>query len=345
MSQKHSHQYVSPMRANLLAAVFSFLGLSVLFANFDPEPAGANPGELRIGESALSRNEPLPVFDIDLPSESMVDLNQTAVDVETGSETKTVSTDSSMGNVSAQPRGLSGRYALLMNILMLEKGVEFLSNVHSYTATFTKAERLDDGEIEDQVTSLKVRQKPYSVYMKWATGDKGRELIYVDGANDGNMLVKLGGLKGRFLPTLRLDPFGSRAMAECRHPVTTAGIAQAAQELLRYRRKDLTQTEGVDCRMLEDQPFDGRSCYCYMVQYKDPKYCAEYRRSIVYIENKNMLPVQICNYQWVENADTMSPEELADASICEDYRYTNIKMGLQLADADFDKNHESYGFK
>lgn len=344
MSKKTSHHHVSPIRANLLAGIFSFVGLSVLYANFNPEPAGADPNELRIGESALSKHEPVPVFDIELSADSMVDLNQPAAAIDSAGETRTVSADGSMGIVSSDDHGIKGRYALLMNILMLEKSVKFLSDIHSYTATFSKSERLD-GELEDQVMSLKIRQQPYSVYMKWITGDKGRELIYVDGANDGNMLVKLGGLKGRFLPTLRLDPYGSRAMAECRHPVTTAGIRQAAEELLRYRRKDLTQPEGVECRMLEDQPFDGRTCYCYMIQYKDPTYCADYHRSIVYLENENMMPVQICNYQWLENTDDLSPEDLADASICEDYRYTNIKMGLQFADAEFDKSHENYGFK
>lgn len=345
MSKQYYHP--SPLRANLLAAIISLTGVSVLYANYDPEPVGADPGELRAGVSAMSVNEPMPVFDIDLPSDSLVDLNQ-PVDSpvsESADEVKTASADTPTSTISTQPRGLSGRYALLMNILMLEKGVEFLSDIHSYTATFSKVERLEDGELEQQTMSLKVRQQPYSVYMKWITGDKGRELIYVDGANDGSMLVKLGGLKGRLLPTLRLDPFGSRAMAECRHPVTSAGIKEAAQELLRFRRKDLTQHEGVECKMLEDQKFDGRTCFCFMIQYKDRTYCADYRRSIVYLEKEHMMPVQICNYQWLDGAEDMSPEELADASICEDYRYTNLKVGLQFADAEFHKDHESYGFK
>ena len=334
--------YASPVRANLLATIITFVGFSVLYANYDPEPVGADPNELRIGVAAMSVNEPMPVFDLELQSNSMVDLTHPGDSTE---EIKTASAHSASVSDNVQPRGLSGRYALMMNILMLEKGVKFLSDVHSYTATFSKVERLEDGDLEKQTMSLKVRQEPYSVYMKWITGDKGRELIYVEGANDGNMLVKLGGFKGRLLPTLRLDPFGSRAMAQARHPVTSAGIKQAAEELLRFRRKDLERPDGVQCQMLEDQPFDGQLCYCFMIQYKDKSYCKDYRRSMVYLEKEHLMPVQICNYLWIDGAEELSPEELADASICEDYRYTNVKMGLQIADAEFRKDHESYGFK
>jgi hypothetical protein len=74
---------------------------------------------LRIGESALSKHEPVPVFDIELSADSMVDLNQPAAAIDSAGETRTVSADGSMGIVSSDQRGIKGRYALLMNILRL----------------------------------------------------------------------------------------------------------------------------------------------------------------------------------------------------------------------------------
>src|SRR5690606_37046315 len=92
--------------------------------------------------------------------------------------------EQSTGQVS--PEHLSGRWAMMLNVMLLERGCEEFARVPNYTAMLHKQERIG-GELGDvQKVECKLRHEPFSVYMKWHTGDIGRELIYVDGANDGD---------------------------------------------------------------------------------------------------------------------------------------------------------------
>ena len=72
--------------------------------------------------------------------------------------------------------------------------------------------------------SMKARTRPRSVYLKFRQPAAGREAIYVEGRNDGKVLAHDVGLGRLIAGTLHLDPDGSRAMEDCRHPITEAGI-------------------------------------------------------------------------------------------------------------------------
>ena len=67
------------------------------------------------------------------------------------------------------------RVAMLMNLALLEQGRRRLAECADYTCTLFKQERIG-GELSDgQLIELKLRHRPFSVYMKWESGDKGRE--------------------------------------------------------------------------------------------------------------------------------------------------------------------------
>ena len=64
-----------------------------------------------------------------------------------------------------------------------------------------------------KVSGGKVVQ-PLSVYLQFLkpSSIKGRECIYVEGKNDGNVIAHEGGFKGKFLPTVTIPPDGTLAM-------------------------------------------------------------------------------------------------------------------------------------
>ncbi len=103
-----------------------------------------------------------------------------------------------------------------MNVLLLQKGLAQFSKIPDYQCNFTKQERIGGDLSKVQQISLKMRHEPLSIYMKWRSGETGQQVIYVEGQNDGKMLVKAGGLKGR-LGTLSLDPNSALAMSQSRH--------------------------------------------------------------------------------------------------------------------------------
>src|SRR5579871_485780 len=190
-------------RPNCLAAAIALAAGGIFVFSFQPQPAGAH-----LGAKALQT-----------PRVNTSAVVMTSYPGQANSDPAT-----SMPSVSATP-ALKGKPALTLKFEMLEKGRAKLEGVSDYTATFIKQERVDGSDLQEvQTIHMKLRHAPFSVYMKWLVGPVGQEVLYVDGLHDNRMLVKKGGRMGKLLPSVKLDPHGSLAMGESRHPVTDAGL-------------------------------------------------------------------------------------------------------------------------
>lgn len=245
----------------------------------------------------------------------------------------------------AKPQGnddtaiLRGIWAVKMGAALLEKGCDNFSRVSDYTANMLKQERIGGALGECQLIETKIKHAPFSVYMKWREGDRGRQLIYVDGQNDGNMLVQPGGIKGRMTGVLALEPTGSLAMSESRYPITKAGLLELARSVLSYQQTDLQNGKGFQCQLFDFQEFEGRPCYLYVMEYDNPEYNEVYRKSMVYIDKELSLPICVKNYTWGKD---VNPENIEEETLIEFYAYTDLKFEQKLTAADFDKKNSSY---
>ena len=74
--------------------------------------------------------------------------------------------------------------------------------------------------------------QPFSVYMAFLKPYRGREVVYVDGQNDGKMVVLEAGFK-RLLGKMNLDPNGTLAMNGQKHPITDVGIRNLTAKLIK----------------------------------------------------------------------------------------------------------------
>lgn len=314
-----------PHRPNLLALLIGAAAVGVLYVNFDPPRAGA--GGARVDSPAPSA--PPPPMAI------------------------TVSDSDDAGSASPErapqeTNCIHGRAALALQVLILEKGIERLSRVPSYTATLHKQERIDHVLGERQTVEMKIRHEPFSVYMKWLTFDPGRELLYVEGENAGNMIVHAGGWKARLVPALSLDPRGSMAMRESRYPVTMAGLLAAARKMVEFRRADLSAGKlPVRCTMHFGQVFENRPCWCFVIESNDPNDHAGFRKTIAHIDEELCLPICIRNYAWPigDEEQALTGEQLDEATLVEFYTYTNVNLDTRLAEIDFDRSNEGYRFR
>lgn len=313
---------------NLLAALLSFAVLSVLYFQFTDQPLHADGDGLAIDAAGLAGGSPRGTMSSASVGASISD--RPADREPTGGEAPV----------------LTGRLALLMNLALVERGYARLSMVPDYTATFCKQERIGDELGEPQVIRIKLRHEPFSVYMKWYSGDKGRELIYVDGRNDGKLIVHVGGWKARLLPTVKLDPEGSTAMKESRHPVTDVGLLEVARRCIAYRQRDLDAAQGVRCRMLDDRRFDERDCYCFIIEYDRPELSHGYRKVVALVDKELSLPVSVKNYGWPkEPSPAADAAKLDELTLVEVYGYSDIRLTQQLTDDDFDRHNENYKFR
>src|SRR4051812_5033855 len=98
----------------------------------------------------------------------------------------------------------------VLRIVKASQG-EFDAKVKDYSCTLIKQERVDGELGEEQHIMMKIMDQPFSVYMQFLQPFAGREVAYVNGQNDGRLVVLDAGFK-RMMGKMNLDPNGSLAM-------------------------------------------------------------------------------------------------------------------------------------
>uniref|UniRef100_A0A7C2JX07 DUF1571 domain-containing protein n=1 Tax=Schlesneria paludicola TaxID=360056 RepID=A0A7C2JX07_9PLAN len=314
-------------RANVLAGAIAFGALGILYLEAPPLPAGSDSVRLVTPRTQAIQLQPA------------APRSQALANVPEPGETPVIeiSTERELTPAETAERTLKSKIA------RLEKGRDFLQKVPDYTAQFTKQELVDGELLEEQTIYLKCRHQPFSVYLRWLTGDTGREVLYVDGQNEGNMVVHAGGWKAR-LPALTISPDSSLAMAESRYPVTKAGILELIHMSLSVHAEDLAKKTFSNCERLADQEFEGRMCSTFMIEYKDATVSPTYRKSVVLIDNEWHVPLYVRNFGWPGPAQTIDGD-LDEATLIEYYTFTDVQFGGRLAAVDFDRTNEEYRFR
>lgn len=312
-------------RRNMAAALVAGGAISFLYYNFEPvvaeEKNVRNAGQIA---QLTSLTDNLP--------------RQTASLSGTGELSESLLDAIPAEKVTSE---LSDRYAVLFIISQLQRGIEKLEQRPSYSTVFERQERIDGVLHDPQQIEMKVRHAPFSVYMKWQNGDRGRQLLFAEQENEGRMLVKLGGLKGRLVPTLKLEPTSDRAMSESRYPVTQSGLVNLARQIIHHRQQDL-KTGGIPvCRIEEGLMFNGRPCYKVQVEYKDRSHSKTYWKCVTLIDEQLSLPVYVKNQTWpTENMANVEEETMIEC-----YSYTEIQFEDQLADAVWEEGNPEYRFR
>lgn len=330
---------------NVLAGCVSAASLFVLYASVDPVPAGE---EIRAGDDVPVATASFEIVDkVPVPPEATVTprSEEELADMPTAAAASE-SAPSAPAEVSrqlSQGAVLDNDEAIKFSLLLLREGAAFMQGVQQYSAVFTKQERLNGDLSESQTIDMKIQHGPvFSVYMKWRNGDTGRQLLYSDQYEDKQMVVKLGGLKGRLLPGIKLDPHGERALSESRYPVTDAGILGMVRQMILHREADLKRGYGVVCRRLPNQQFDERDCLCFSYEYESQEKSPMYRKSVVLIDSRHSLPMLARQFTWARDAEHLSPEELDQQTLIEHYSFSNINFDAKLAAEDFSRDNPRY---
>jgi hypothetical protein len=323
-----SHTPAGHRWPNTLASCVLSGAIGIAYFNADPMIAGTEP------TARIASLDAQPVLSIPrLPGNLVPAPAEPTPSADSGAVTGSAA-------APATDPALRGRWALQMNVTLLEMGLEKFEDVDSYTFTLTRQERVGGDLLEPQVMNVKLRNEPFSVYMKWILGDKGRQVIYVEGLNDGKLLVRPGGIKGRLTGTLPLSIDDSLVMAECRHPINQCGLRHLAEKIVKYQQQDLANNlANCTCEMYDDQTVEDRPCFLFIAHYRSPETNPVYRKVMMYIDKELCLPIAIRNYTW---GTDIAPEELDALTLIESYTYTEISTATQLAAEDFDRENAKY---
>lgn len=215
-----------------------------------------------------------------------------------------------------------------------EKSKAPVQEIKDYTAVFTKTE-LVKGKLIKQVMDMKFRTKPFSVYLKYRSGDEaGRQAIFVEGRNDNRLSVKEVGLKGVVPLQLRLD--SPMVMDENRYPVTHVGIANLLKTAIStWERENHIDGLQPDVKFFPNAKLGDVACQVVQVTEPKPHKELKYHIGRVYFDKETKIPLRAECYGWPRRAGDKPP-------LVEDYIYTNLKLNVGLTDADFEPAR--YGF-
>ncbi len=269
------------------------------------------------------------------PSEPSTNNKKSVAGSQPGSPDRLAAAEKTTTRVPMKPVGTSPESPTQRAIRTIAECQERYDSVSDYTCTFFKRERISGKLIPAHVMSMKVRAKPQSIYLKFQQPAKGREAIYVAGRHSGKVLAHDVGINKLLAGTLQLAPTSSRAMEDCRHPITEAGIGPLLETLSRRWALELNQNESVvsfDNMLIGEQR-------CLMIETMHPGRGGDFmfHKVRVYVDEELGLPIRFEAYDWPKHPG-------AEPELAEEYTYTNLKLNVGLNDMDFDVANGTYSF-
>jgi Protein of unknown function (DUF1571) len=208
--------------------------------------------------------------------------------------------------------------------------------VEDYVCTFYKRERIAGRLTPLHIMSMKVRTKPQSIYFKFQQPAQGREAIYIAGRHGSKVLAHDVGLNKLLAGTLALEPTSARAMEDCRHPITEAGIGPLLVTLAKRWAVELDPEE-TKVAFRDDILVGQRRCT--MIESTHPRRRREFLHHMVrvYIDQELGLPIRFEAFDWAKHPG-------AEPLLTEEYSYSHLKLNVGLQDIDFDVSNSTYAF-
>jgi Protein of unknown function (DUF1571) len=219
------------------------------------------------------------------------------------------------------------------------EGMGNLEKITDYQATVVKRERIDGKLNEYDHMFVKIRHKPFSVYMYFLAPAKikGQEVIYVEGTNDGLMYAHTVGIKDKMFGTVRIKPDGPVAMNGQHYPLTELGILNLTKRLVEVAQEDVKFGE-CEVKFFKNAKINNRVCTCIQVVHPVPRRNFRFHLARIFVDDELNIPIRYESYEWPKEAGG-APE------LIEEYTYVNLKLNNGFTDADFDIKNPNYHFR
>jgi hypothetical protein len=209
-------------------------------------------------------------------------------------------------------------------IHLITEACKRFEKVQDYECRLIKQERVHGALLPEGTAIMKVRNKPYSIYLRCESpdSDRGLQVCYVANQNQGKMRVHPNGLFGIF-GFVSLSPRDPRALEKNRHCITEAGLANLLESTARHwameRRLNKTRVE------IADDVINGRACTRIVTIHPDRNAGSFYGyRCVLWLDKETFLPVGAETYDWPR------PGSSAGGELLERYRFLDIRCNIGL---------------
>jgi len=224
--------------------------------------------------------------------------------------------------------------ALSPALKMASESLAALDLLEDYSATFIKSE-LIGRNLNNSRMELKLREEPFSVYLKFLQPSSGREVIYVKGKNKGQLQVHEVGFAS-LAGTLSLDPEGSLAMDGNRYPVSKIGMRNMLIKLVDTWVAE-RQLSGMTVNIFPNARIGDLSCKAIEISHQTHHATARFQLTRLFLDAEKGWPVRVQAYNFPGKRDKGSP-------LAEDYMYADIKPNNGFLDIDFSIKNPKYQF-
>ena len=171
------------------------------------------------------------------------------------------------------------------------------NEVDDYCGRLIKRERIKGvlgGEVQMEFKIRTRREtngkmtRPLSAYLKMIEpkSARGREVIWIEGAN-GNKLI---GHEGGFLNLLRveLEPTGMLAMMDNKYPITEIGLTRLVQKLIEKGERDRL-IGPCEVQIVDDERVGDRPCRLIQVTHPQPDPRYDFHIAQIFIDTERMI--------------------------------------------------------
>ena len=215
------------------------------------------------------------------------------------------------------------------------------NNVHDYTATLVKRERIDGRLGREEHMFVKIRNRkpngtPLSIYMNFTYPEDvaGREVIWVENRNSNKLVAHDTGLLTGAI-RVNLDPDGFMAMRGNKYPIYDAGLENLGVKLIEKAQRD-REVGMCEVRFVKSV-VDGRNCTMIEVKHPEKKEPYDFHIAKVHIDNELRIPIRYAAYSWPRRPG-------GNPVLEEEYTYKNVKLNVKLSDEDFNPDNPGYKF-
>ncbi len=217
-------------------------------------------------------------------------------------------------------------------------------HIRDYSCRLIKRERIN-GELQPHQfieVSMRCEQRidgdlvhPMAVFMQYlAPGTvKDRRVLYVEGQNDGKMLVRKGGRLLKYAK-IEVDPNGSTARRESNYPITDVGFDKIIERLIEKVEEDIENDPAATNTLVShfrNARVGDRVCTHIQVIHPQPAAGIKFHKASLYIDDQLQVPIRLVVYDWPPSPGQPPP-------LMEEYIYVNLKLNVGLSDADFSKS-------
>jgi len=236
--------------------------------------------------------------------------------------------------LAAQAAEADEKHPLTPALHLATDSLHALDDLTDYQATFIKSELIGRNLVNTRMM-LKLREEPFSVYLKFLKPHAGREVVYVKGRNNDYLQVHDVGFAS-LAGTLSLDPKGGMAMDDNRYPVTSIGMRNMLVKLVDTWLAG-RQLDGLSVNIFPNVQLGDIACKAVEVSHSRQHASTRFKMTRLYLHGKTNWPIRVQAYNFPGRRDK-------DAPLAEDYMYADLKVNNGFREVDFSTKNPQYNF-